>query len=603
MIGFSIANPRRNAWIFLVLALNCVAQVATASGVPNFNVLDLHGRNYELRRTQARAVVLFFTGNGCPIARKSIEKLKALRESFGPDVAFWLVNTYSSDSAADCRKEYADFGMKPLTYLRDPKQAVALILGVERTAEVVAIRTDTWRVFYQGAIDDQFSEGAQRPAPERKFLEDALTEFKAGKEIALARTKAHGCRINFSIEEPNDAKTFYSMNVAPVLRAHCVDCHRSGGIGPWTMDSYDHVKDYSRMIEEVLLTGQMPPWHAEPGIGRWANDRSISTEEAQTLLRWIGAGAPRGEGPDPLSDPLPPMPDWPLGQPSFTVKLPHPEEIPPNGVLDYRHIQVELPITNGVWLSGLDVKPGNRKVVHHVIVRARWPDGPDDGSGYGVMLTGWAPGMINAKFAAGTGKTLPQGAQVDLELHYTTIGSPQTDQTEIAFYVMEEKPSRQVTTRSAIQTQLNIPPGSDEARDSAVYGFTKPATIYSLMPHMHLRGKWMRFELLSPNGKRETLLDVPRYDFNWQSVYRFAEPRHVPAGSWLMVTGGFDNSADNPSNPAPRKRVEFGLQSWDEMFIGFLEAADDPDASVVASEKSVRPQQPTSASTERAPTL
>jgi hypothetical protein len=195
--------------------------------------------------------------------------------------------------------------------------------------------------------------------------------------------------------------------------------------------------------------------------------------------------------------------------------------------------------------------------------------------------------MVNAKFEAGTGKRLPPGSKLDLEMHYTTVGSPQTDQTQVAFYVLPNRPEREVTTRSAIQTDLNIAPGTDDSRDSAIYGFTRPATLYSLMPHMHLRGKWMRFELLLPNGHRETLLNVPRYDFNWQTVYRLAEPLHVPKGAWLLVTGGFDNSSVNPSNPAPAKRVQFGLQSWDEMFIGFLEAADDPANNVVSRKSSV----------------
>jgi hypothetical protein len=556
--------------------------------VPNFNLVDLQGNNHELRRIEGKAVVLFFTGNGCPIARKSIEKIKALRDHFGTDVAFWLINTYAADSREDCRKEYGDFKMWPLIYLRDPKQEVALVLGVERTAEVVAIGTETWRVFYQGAIDDQLSEGAQRPAPEQKFLEDALTAFTSAQPVSTNHTQAHGCRINFAFDPP-DRAALYTTRVAPLLRSHCAECHREGGIGPWAMDSYEHVRDYARMIEEVLLTDQMPPWHADPAYGHWANDRSLSAEEAQVLLRWALAGAPRGDGADPLLAPPPLLPDWPLGPPSFTVKLPKPESIPANGVLDYRHIAVDLPITNDVWLAGVDVKPGNRLVVHHVIVRAKWPDGPDDGSGYGVNLSGWAPGMMNAKFQTGTGKNLPHDAKIDLEMHYTTVGSPQTDQTEVAFYLLPDKPEREVTTRSAIQTDLNIPPGVDEARDSAVYGFTKPATIYGLMPHMHLRGKWMRFELLSPNGKRETLLNVPRYDFNWQTVYRLAEPRHVPAGSWLLVTGGFDNSAANPSNPAPRKRIQFGRQSWDEMFIGFFDAADDPRPIAVVSRKAPSP--------------
>jgi hypothetical protein len=573
----------------LVLAADRLHSAGISRSVPNFNLVDLRGKNHQLRRTEAKAVVLFFTGNGCPIARKSVDKIKSLHDRFGTNVDFWLVNTYTQDSFEDCEKEYRDFGMRPLTYLRDPNQALALVLDVERTAQVVAVRRDTWRVFYQGAIDDQLSEGAQKPDAEHKFLEDALVEFMAGKEITTPRTEPHGCLINFSVEDPSDDANFYSKKVAPLLGAHCVQCHREGGIGPWAMDSYAHVKDYARMIQEVLLTRRMPPWHADPAFGHWANDRSLTAEQTQILLRWIASGAPQGNNGDPLTEPLPSLTDWPLGPPSFTVKLPGPESIPASGVLDYRHLAVDLPITNDVWLAGLDVKPSNRLVVHHVIVRAKWPDGPDDGSGYGINLSGWAPGMVNARFEPGTGKLLPANAKLDLEMHYTTVGSPQTDQTQVAFYLLPEKPEREITTRSALQLDLDIPPGTDESRDSAVYGFKKPATIYSLMPHMHLRGKWMRFELLSPSGKRETLLNVPRYDFNWQTVYHLAQPRHVPAGSWLLVTGGFDNSAQNPSNPASGKRVQFGLQSWDEMFIGFFDAADDSAPLPSFSQKAASP--------------
>jgi hypothetical protein len=528
-----------------------------------------------LRRVQSKAVVLFFTGNGCPIARQSIGRLKHLKDRFGKDVSFWVINTYAEDSLADCRKEYTEFKMQPLTYLRDPKQSVALALGVERTAEIVAINTADWSVFYQGQIDDQLAEGAQKAKPQHTPLADALKQFLAGEPVVSAHTDVHGCRIAFSKVGDADGQVSYSGAVALILKQHCAECHREDGIAPWNMDGYGRVKNYARMIEEVLLTGQMPPWQADPAHGRWANDRSLTTEQTQTLLRWIAAGAPRGDGPDPLAAPLAPIPEWSLGKPDFVIRLPKAEEIPANGVLDYRHIRVTLPMTNEFWLAGLEVKPGNRRVVHHVIVRAKWDKGPDDGSGNGVMLTGWAPGLVNTRFAPGTGKHVPAGSQIDLEMHYTTMGAPQTDQTEVAFFLLPERPGREMTTRAAVQADLNIPPGADESRDVAIYGFEHSATIYSLMPHMHLRGSWMKYDLLLPDGKQETLLNVPRYDFNWQTSYQLAEPRHVPAGAWLVVTGGFDNSTANPSNPDPNKRIHFGAQSWDEMFIGFLDAADD----------------------------
>ncbi len=567
-----------SALVLVSIFLSCVDATFARERVPNFNLLDLQGRNHELRRAEGKVVVLFFTGNGCPIARQSVAKLKALHEWMGHDVTFWVINTYAEDSLEESRKEYFEFRMFPLTYLRDSKQGVAAVLGVERTAEVVAINTEDWSTIYQGAIDDQLSEGAQRPRAEHKYLITALSEFKSGKPITTPRTQSHGCRITYGKAGGANPATLYAAQVAPVLRKNCVECHRDGGIGPWAMDSYAHVKDKARMIQEVLLTGQMPPWHADPAHGHWANDRSLSTDDTQSILQWIAAGAPRGDGTDPLAEPLPPVADWPMGPPDFVVKLPVPEEIPANGVLDYRHITVQLPVTNDIVLAGVDVRPGNRRVVHHVIVRAKWRGGADDGSGQGVMLAGWAPGMANTRFPAGTGKSVPAKARIDLEMHYTTMGTPQTDQTEVAFYLLDKKPERELTTRPAAQVDLNIPPGADESRESAVYGFTRPATLYTLMPHMHLRGKWMKFELLLPNGERELLLNVPRYDFNWQTVYRLAEPRQVPAGAWLLVTGGFDNSVDNPSNPDPKKRIHFGLQSWDEMFIGFFDAADDPSA-------------------------
>ena len=565
--------------VFCLLFGICQTGLARPHSVPNFDLIDLFGRNHELRRADGKAVVLFFTGNGCPIARQSVTKLKGLSKRFD-DVTFWIVNTYADDSQEDCIKEYREFKMWPMTYLRDPKQAVALTLGVERTAEVVAISTSDWSEFFHGAIDDQFSEGAQRAVAREKYLETALTEFLAGKPVAKAHTQAHGCRISFAHVGDEEGKLSYARDVAPVLQQHCVECHRDGGIGPWDMDGYSAVKNYARMTEEVVLTGRMPPWHADPAYGHWANDRSLTTEQTQTLLRWIEDGAPRGEADDPLAKPLPPLPDWPLGSPDFTVKLPKPEQIPANGVLDYRYINIKLPVTDrDLWLGGLDVKPGNRKVVHHVIVRAQWDGGPDDGSGHGVLLVGWAPGLSNAKFPSGTGKLVPRGAHLNVEMHYTTIGAPQTDQTEIAFYLLPGKPERELVTREAIQLDLDIPPGADESRDAAVFGFERPATLYSLMPHMHLRGKWMEFTLLLPNGKREILLNVPHYDFNWQTVYHFAKPVHVPAGAWLAVRGGFDNSEDNPSNPDHNKRIHFGLQSWDEMFIGFFDMTQDTPAS------------------------
>lgn len=547
---------------------------AAAAEVPNFNALDLAGHNYELHRAGGRAVVLFFTGTGCPIARKCSPKLRELQGRFGAEgVSIWIVNSYAEDQPEDMRKECGELNLWRFPYLPDAKQSLALSFGVQRTAEVVAIDTKAWQVFYRGAMDDQFGEGAERAAPRNRFLERAIAEFLAGKPVTTPSTPGHGCLFAFAkVAEPPS----YAEAVAPLLRQHCVECHRDGGIGPWSMSGYGRVKNYSHMIEEVLLTRRMPPWDANPDFGRFANAHTLSREETQTLLRWLQGGAPRGEGPDPLAEPLPPIPDWALGKPDVILTLPEIQQIPATGVLEYRYLKIRSPFTNEVWVAGTDIKPGNRAVVHHVILYAKWPGCTDDGSGHGVHFCGWAPGFPATRYPAGVGHRLPAGAELTAEVHYTTCGAPQTDQSEIALYLAPGPQPRQVEIRRAAEFDLDIPPGSDEARHVSTYAFQKPATIYGLMPHMHFRGKWMRYELLLPDGTKETLLQVPRYDFNWQLGYALAEPRSVPAGTWLMVTGAFDNSPANPANPDAAKRVRFGLQSWDEMFIGFFEAADDP---------------------------
>jgi hypothetical protein len=272
-----------------------------------------------------------------------------------------------------------------------------------------------------------------------------------------------------------------------------------------------------------------------------------------------------------------------MGQPNIVLRLPQPEAIPATGVLEYRHIRIPNPFTNEVWVAGTDIKPGNRRIVHHAILYAKWADGPDDGTGNGLHFCGWAPGTPPSRYPEGVAKRLPVGAGLTLEMHYTTCGSPQTDQTEVAFYLAPGPQRREVQIRRADDFNVDIPPGSDEARHAATYAFTKPASLYSLAPHMHVRGKWMRYELLLPNGRKETLLHVPRYDFKWQHGYGLAQPRRVPAGAWLLVTGAFDNSPQNPANPDPTKRVRFGLQSWEEMFIGFFEAADEPTPAAAAN--------------------
>jgi hypothetical protein len=228
------------------------------------------------------------------------------------------------------------------------------------------------------------------------------------------------------------------------------------------------------------------------------------------------------------------------------------------------------------WIRAGVVRPGNKKVVHHVIVRVEYPSGAKNKPEEEVFFTSWAPGNTSPQFPAGSGKFLPKGARFNFELHYNTTGKPETDRSELGLYFLNSAPRMVLETRTAENRDLNIPPGEADARSFCIYHFKRDTLIFDLIPHMHLRGSWFKYEALYPDGKRETLLSVPHYDFNWQTEYRFAEPKRVPAGTWMLCTGAHDNSTTNPSNPDTKRRVKWGLQSHEEMFMGFMNVAEIP---------------------------
>ena len=547
-----------------------------ADRVLNFGLLDYRGKFYELKRADAQVVVLFFTGNGCPIARQSVSKIRALRSKFSNDGAvFWMLNSNPQDDRRSIEEEAEEFKVGSVPILMDDNQGVARSLGVTRTCEAIAIDTKNYTILYRGAVDDQLTEGAKKPAPTQKYLETALTEFFAGRSITTAKAAVSGCRIKFEADEI-EGQVSYTKQIAPLFAQKCVGCHSKGNIGPFAMNSHRKVKGWSDMIQEVVLSRRMPPWHADPHYGKFANDRSLTKSEAQLLLRWIEQGCPKDEDEDPLVSIVPPPSDWPLGKPDYVVALPKQQNIPATGVLQYRYVTANFEMPHDAWVRAAVTRPDNRKVVHHIIIRVL-ANGQVERSGDDVFLTSWAPGNALPEFPSGTGKFLSKGARFNFELHYNTTGSEQTDNSELGLYLLKEPPKMTVETRAPENREFSISPGEVDSRSHALGCFKRDTIIFDLIPHMHLRGSWMKYEALYPTGKRETLLVVPNYDFNWQTEYRLATPKRVPAGTWMFVTGGFDNSAKNPHNPDPTKRVKWGLQSHEEMFMGFMNVAEVPE--------------------------
>jgi hypothetical protein len=380
-----------------------------------------------------------------------------------------------------------------------------------------------------------------------------------------------------------------------MLQERCVRCHSVGNLAPWAMTNYDIVRLYSGAIREAVLTGNMPPWHADPHYRSFTNDFSLRPGEAAKLIQWIDAGSPRGTGPDPLADSPPPPTAYPfawpasLGQPNAVLRIPT-QNIPATGTIQYRYIEVvNNAFASDVWLRAAVVRPGNTRVVHHCLVF----EGSSGGSlgGLAGFFAGYVPGNDPAPFPSGTGKLLRSGQRLTFQMHYTTDGTAQSDQTELGFYVSPVPPTYPLQTKAAFNVGFSIPAHTSEYQATANFPLTGTLAtnilLYEVSPHMHLRGSAFKYEAVYPNGTREVLASIPRFIFHWQALYRFTQPKYIPRGSTIVCTAVWDNSALNhellhayitsgSSAYLPDRDVGFGEQSWDEMFIGYMNYAEVP---------------------------
>jgi mono/diheme cytochrome c family protein len=357
-------------------------------------------------------------------------------------------------------------------------------------------------------------------------------------------------------------------DVAPILAENCASCHRPNQIGPMSLLTYDEVRPWAKSIAKNVADQRMPPWHADPAIGHFANDRRLEPAEVDTLLRWVESGAPQG---DPATVPPPPtFPDsvWTLGEPDLVVEL---EEVAvPGGNQDlFPKLIGRVMLPEDKWIRAVEILPGNRKVVHHVIAfQVKGFGEPDPQGGW---LGAWAAGTDPMVFPAGTGRVLQKGANILADMHYHPAETDQTDRTRIGLHFADPDPPKELVNIWVQNDGFEIPAGAKDHEVVSTYRIWQSGKIMGLIPHMHYRGKDFRFTAIFPDGRRQELLNVPRWDFNWQTNYQLAEPLSVPAGTKVECVAHYDNSADNPSNPDPNKNVTFGLESYDEMMIGFVD--------------------------------
>jgi hypothetical protein len=408
-------------------------------------------------------------------------------------------------------------------------------------------------------------------------LVDALDAVLSGKRPSVEATSAPGCALTFETVPMERAVTYHDQ-VARILQRNCVTCHREGGVGPFALDSYKKAEAFKGMIKVVVENGTMPPWYAAPpadGNSPWANDRSMSKQDKADLFAWIEAGCPEGDAklaPAPLKF----HEDWSIGEPDHVFQIPRKIDVKATGQMPYYHLRVETNFSEDKWIDAMEVLPTDRSVVHHVLVfivedgkiSGRGLFDVDESTGF---LMGYVPGTDHVIYPEGQAKRLPKGATLLIQMHYTPNGKATSDQTKFALKFADKPPTKEVQVYGIVNRTFAIPPGAAAHSDTRTVTVPRDLYVTSLMPHMHVRGKAFKFEAKYPDGRREVLLDVPRYDFNWQITYRYREPKFMPKGTQITATGTFDNSDKNPANPDPTKTVHWGLQTTEEMLLGYVE--------------------------------
>lgn len=553
-----------------------------------------------------RAVVLVFLGTDCPVANLYAPRLAELNKAFRDrGVQFLGINSNAHDTpqqvAAHAKEHTLDFPV-----LKDEGNVVADAALIERTPEVLVL-DGLAMIRYRGAIDDQYGQGTRKPTPDHNFLRDALEEIVTGGRVKPTSTPVAGCLLDrvdpkpsplargnasrvrpappeiiSALKDQDDAEEAkigqvnYSADVAAIVQNKCQSCHRPGEVAPFPLLTYDDARKHSAMIREVIDDRRMPPWHADPRFGHFKDNRSLSSKERATLLAWVDQGAPLGDASKiPPSKTYPE--GWTIGTPDVVFEIPEPQTVPAQGTVEYLHLRVPTKFKEDVWVQAAEARPGDRAVVHHILVliddhnllKGLKRDGKDS------HFCGYAPGSWPSIFPEGTAKKIPAGSDLIFQIHYTPIGKVRTDRSKVGFIFAKTPVKHQVITHGIAQEKFEIPPGEPNHPVKQSYTLDRDAHLLSFMPHMHLRGKSFRYDVTLPGGKPETLLSVPAYDFGWQSYYVLTEPLLLPKGTRIDCEAHFDNSAQNPYNPDPSKPVHWGDQTWQEMMIGYVDLIDE----------------------------
>jgi hypothetical protein len=399
--------------------------------------------------------------------------------------------------------------------------------------------------------------------------------------------------------KPAEGVPTFAKDVAPILYKNCTSCHRPGEIAPMSLLTYEEARPWAKSIRDEVNEGHMPPWHADAPKGTFHNERALTAEEKDTLTKWANGGSPKGDPKD-----MPAVPTyadgWALGKPDAVFEMLEPYKLPADGTVEYEYFYIPTNFTEPKWVKSIEIRPGNREVVHHVLVYYRaTPDmqrtpvfrpnaelsrtPPPNRTGVRFnppkreglppqrLLATYAPGTSFQIAPEGTAFRLEPGGILELQMHYTTKGEAATDRTKVGLIYAKEPPPKELRPGQFINGSFTLPAGADNVEVKAEAEFVQDATVWGIFPHTHLRGKKWEYKMILPDGSEKAILSVPNYDFNWQTYYMFREPLQVPKGAKIISVAWYDNSTKNKSNPDPKVDVKWGEQTWEEMqYTGLL---------------------------------
>jgi hypothetical protein len=546
---------------------------------------DLDGKAVSLVPPRDGFTLAVFYSTECPISNAYSSTYNALASAFpSARVGFVGICVDPDITAADVKAHARDFRLN-FRLVHDRLGRIARALGATKTPEAFVI-DDRGETRYHGRIDDQYAARQVRnPNPSSAPLRDAVAALLAGQDVATPFVEPVGCPIPVAVAK--GAVPTYSRDVAPILYRHCLDCHRKGQVGPFALETYSQARKRAADLANVVADRLMPPWKAAHGIGGpFKDDRSLAEKDIATIVAWAENGAPEGDPAD-----LPPKPefsdDWSLGTPDLVVDIGADMEVPAGGEDIYRCFVRPTNLPKDVYLSAIEYRPGNRRVVHHILAyvdvsgEARKKDDAEPGPGYTCFsgpeveihgdLGGWAPGNLPSRLPDGIGRSLPKGADVIIQVHYHPTGKPETDRTRIGLYFSRKPVHKALQWGFALnEPDLVLPPGSTKTIRGA-WQVPVDTVAYAVTPHMHLLGREIAMTAKFPDGRVRDLIKIDDWDFNWQATYYFRDPIELPKGSVINVIASYDNTSDNPRNPnKPPKLVKWGEATTDEMCIGFI---------------------------------